>query len=527
MHILHRFLRRSRCSSSGIALNELHLYGDPAAVSLIQRLLSVNANNVQVVKCVKDPLGCFSNSRTRDCIVTFVRDKISKLKVSLGSLLFVKLQEGPVSAAIHSSPVRVSILKYDNCAWFHGLLILYVVLGFVKRRLRLTNKVGASTNTVLSVESPSAEPKVHAIGSNESVEYMIKKGVWFEVELQGAQGDREAESGLSKVFWAEDTTRSTYQVNRSPSSAIRFKKPIDMLGFFGWLASIKQGMIEPVYVKCICLGYHKSIVGNKLWRLDDVTSNVVLYRNMGPNDSGEYKKTFIGSGVGTGSMQVLHGFEFEVEPLRDHTFELALDREQHLACELFGYKEDGNEAAFAVAAVEKIYAHELLTFNNTVASTVAGNVLTTTIAKTEGIHQATKGLVDKEKGNVLGMQIVKDQSGYTLRVSQSRFYNEKLVQNLLEGYSILSFKGILSGDCDVEKNDKRTCFVDFDYARGGSTTVMSRSITGYGLMRLGCAGCLKANLQHMKALSTIEAGYMTFTKAWKKEIWLKGLLAES
>nr|GFA62601.1 hypothetical protein [Tanacetum cinerariifolium] len=38
---------------------------------------------------------------------------------------------------------------------------------------------------------------------------------------------------------------------------------------------------------------------------------------------------------------------------------------------------------------------------------------------------------------------------------------------------------------------------------------------------------LKANLQHMEALSTTEAGYMTFTKAWKKKIWLKGLLIES
>ncbi|GKB78846.1 hypothetical protein Tco_0945741 [Tanacetum coccineum] len=31
----------------------------------------------------------------------------------------------------------------------------------------------------------------------------------------------------------------------------------------------------------------------------------------------------------------------------------------------------------------------------------------------------------------------------------------------------------------------------------------------------------------MEALSTTEAGYMTFTEAWKKEIWLKGLLTES
>nr|GEW08580.1 zinc finger, CCHC-type [Tanacetum cinerariifolium] len=199
------------------------------------------------------------------------------------------------------------------------------------------------------------------------------------------------------------------------------------------------------------------------------------------------RKLSLVSGVGTSSMHVLHGFEFEVKPLRDHTFEvelqenidqgaglqqvqtqdlidyqLARDREQHLACELFGYREDGNEATFAVAAV-KIYAYESLTFNNTVAYKViskwkAGlkdnidarsHVLSNGCRKysddsngyywgyTPGmfIHLflyiddmvfscgckaeiwATKGLLDKANGNVFGMKIVRDQSGYTLRVS--------------------------------------------------------------------------------------------------------------
>nr|GFC54031.1 retrotransposon protein, putative, Ty1-copia subclass [Tanacetum cinerariifolium] len=63
---------------------------------------------------------------------------------------------------------------------------------------------------------------------------------------------------------------------------------------------------------------------------------------------------------------------------------------------------------------------------------------------------------------------------------------------MLEGHFILSLEGSLSGDCDIEKN-----------------------------------GSLKANLQHMKALSTTKAEYMTFTEAWKKKIWLNGLLTES
>ncbi|GKD79563.1 hypothetical protein Tco_1342184, partial [Tanacetum coccineum] len=79
---------------------------------------------------------------------------------------------------------------------------------------------------------------------------------------------------------------------------------------------------------------------------------------------------------------------------------------------------------------------------------------------------------------------------YTLRVSQSRIHNEKLVQTLLEGHSLLSLEDSLLGGYDVEE-------------------------------------CLKANLKHMEALSTTEAGCMTFTKAWKKERWLKGLLTKS
>ncbi|GJU99095.1 hypothetical protein Tco_1328366 [Tanacetum coccineum] len=222
----------------------------------------------------------------------------------------------------------------------------------------------------------------------------------------------------------------------------------------------------------------------------------------------------------------------------------ARDKEQHLAWKLFSYREDSNEAAFVVAAVEKIYAHESLTFNNTVACEVISKwkaVLKDDIDARSDVYVLSNGCrkcsddIDgyyweytPAKENVLGMEIVRDQSGNTLRVSQSRFYNVKLVQTLLEGHSILSLEGSLSGDCAVEKNastgvdmldgfdrDLQTnvqFFVDFDYAMGRSITVMSRSTIGYGLI-LRCAGSLKANLQHMEDLSTTEAGYMTFTEA--------------
>ncbi|GJU00802.1 hypothetical protein Tco_1111140 [Tanacetum coccineum] len=139
-------------------------------------------------------------------------------------------------------------------------------------------------------------------------------------------------SGLSKVFWADDTTMSTYLVNRSPSSVIGPKTPIDMLGGF-------VGLL--------------------------VLSNECLNRLRSSAYSWDIVK-------------VLQGVEFEVEPQEDHTFEVeshgnvdhvagshevqtqdlmdyhsARDREQHSARELFGYREDSNEAAFAVARLKE------------------------------------------------------------------------------------------------------------------------------------------------------------------------------
>ncbi|GJR35135.1 hypothetical protein Tco_1210819 [Tanacetum coccineum] len=269
-------------------------------------------------------------------------------------------------------------------------------------------------------------------------------------------------------------------------------------------------------------------------------AKVVLYRNMGFNESGEYKKTFIGSGVGTGSVQVLQGVKFEVEPHEDHTFEvephgnidhvagsqevqtqdliyyhLARDREQHSTHELFSYREDNNETAFAVAVVDKIYAHELLTFNNTVACKVismwkAGlkddmdaqsdvyvlnDMVFSCGCKAE--NWATKGLLDKAEGNVLGMEIVMDQSDDSLRVSQSRFYNGKLVQTLLKGHSILSMEGSLSGDSDVEKK--------------------------WFLWIL----TMPWEDRSLSWVDQSQAGYMTLTDAVKEAIWINGLLTES
>ncbi|PWA46693.1 hypothetical protein CTI12_AA506050 [Artemisia annua] len=69
----------------------------------------------------------------------------------------------------------------------------------------------------------------------------------------------------------------------------------------------------------------------------------------------------------------------------------------------------------------------------------------------------TKGLLDEAKENILGMEIFRTQSGNTLRVSRFRFSNGISVQILLGGHSTLSLEGSLSGNRDEEKKSKGSC----------------------------------------------------------------------
>ncbi|CAA7388067.1 unnamed protein product [Spirodela intermedia] len=72
----------------GISSDELHVCGDPAAVPLIQKILEVTGDTIEVqyydrlspLLPLKMPLGSFSNIKKGDCIVTFSRQEIYKLK---------------------------------------------------------------------------------------------------------------------------------------------------------------------------------------------------------------------------------------------------------------------------------------------------------------------------------------------------------------------------------------------------------------------------------------------------------------
>ncbi|GJU32990.1 probable leucine-rich repeat receptor-like serine/threonine-protein kinase [Tanacetum coccineum] len=180
----------------------------------------------------------------------------------------------------------------------------------------IVQKHGGSKQVGFKQLGPGVETGVHGVHD--------EKRVWFEVELQGAQGDREAEvfqvsnddtavaqrrledkqpeektntDCLVKEQEKEYQTgwkiktgnvldscnqRSTQQYKSDDLRLSHHHQQLDLRllryvrSFFKycWPLCIKQGMLEPVKVKCIFLGYRKGIVGNKLWRLDDVTSKV-------------------------------------------------------------------------------------------------------------------------------------------------------------------------------------------------------------------------------------------------------------
>ncbi|GKD63644.1 retrovirus-related pol polyprotein from transposon TNT 1-94, partial [Tanacetum coccineum] len=117
------------------------------------------------------------------------------------------------------------------------------------------------------------------------------------------------QSGLPKTFWAEATCTAAYLINRSPSTAIEKKTPIEMwsghpsdyeiLRIFGCVAypHDKQGKLEPREIKCVLLGYPKGVKGYRLYRLDGESPKIVTSRNVVFNESVMYKDTLKDSGV--------------------------------------------------------------------------------------------------------------------------------------------------------------------------------------------------------------------------------------
>nr|GEW23475.1 histone H3.2-like [Tanacetum cinerariifolium] len=219
------------------------------------------------------------------------------------------------------------------------------------------------------------------------------------------------------------------------------------------------------------------------------------------------------------------------------------------------YKEDSNESAFAVAVVEKIYAHESLTFNDAVACEVISKWkvgLKEDMDARSDVFKAeiwvTKGLLVKVNGHVLGLEIIKDQSvgSQEYHVICTRPDIASVGVDMLDGFDrvesqeyhvVCTRPGIASVDVGsleaMMPHMMALSETEVEYmtlTEAVKESISTRFRVGFLLLISTKRGSLEAMMPHMMALSETEVEYMTLTEAVKEEAseeYLLGLFEDT
>ncbi|GJY62523.1 retrovirus-related pol polyprotein from transposon TNT 1-94, partial [Tanacetum coccineum] len=151
------------------------------------------------------------------------------------------------------------------------------------------------------------------------------------------------QSGLPKTFWAKAACTAAYLINRSSSTTIEKKTPMEMWsghprypeGVKGYRlyrlddespkivtsrnVVFNESVIYKDTLKDSGVGYPEGVKGYRLYRLDDESPKIVTSRNVVFNESVIYKDTLKDSGVGVDkSVEELH-VKVELQRLNNHT----------------------------------------------------------------------------------------------------------------------------------------------------------------------------------------------------------------
>lgn len=133
--------------------------------------------------------------------------------------------------------------------------------------------------------------------------------------------------GLPKSFRAEAVTTACYLINRSPSSTIEMKSPMetwtgvspsyDNLRTFGCVdyAHVKQGNLKPGAKSRIFIGYPKDVKGYKLWCVEAGRPKTFFSRDVVFNETQMYKD--VKAGEGLEPLAIDDTVQFEVESRRN------------------------------------------------------------------------------------------------------------------------------------------------------------------------------------------------------------------
>ncbi|GJW53298.1 retrotransposon protein, putative, ty1-copia subclass [Tanacetum coccineum] len=188
------------------------------------------------------------------------------------------------------------------------------------------------------------------------------------------------ESGLPKTFWGKATCTAAYLINRSPSTTIEKKIPMEMwsghlrdygmLRIFGYVAypHDKQGKLKTRAIKCVLLGYPDGVKGYKLYRLDGESPKIVTSRNVVFNESVMYKDTLKDSGADQEDGDDKDAGDQETDQPPDLIdYQLVRDRERRTKTKPLRFRDESNMAAYAFVAAEEEDTHEPLTYQEAVA----------------------------------------------------------------------------------------------------------------------------------------------------------------
>ncbi|GJT99994.1 retrotransposon protein, putative, ty1-copia subclass [Tanacetum coccineum] len=171
-----------------------------------------------------------------------------------------------------------------------------------------------------------------------------------------------------------------YLINRSPSTAIEKKTPMEMwsghpsdygmLRIFGCVVypHDKQGKLEPRAVKCVLLGYPEGLKGYILYRIDNESPKIVTSRNVVFNESVMYKDTLKDSGADQEDGDDEDAGDQETNQTSNLTdYQLARDRELRTRTKPLRFRNESNMAAYAFVVPEEEDTHEPLTYQEAVA----------------------------------------------------------------------------------------------------------------------------------------------------------------
>nr|GEW10111.1 zinc finger, CCHC-type [Tanacetum cinerariifolium] len=268
---------------------------------------------------------------------------------------------------------------------------------------------------------PSVETGVHKVHD--------EKRVLFEVELQGAQGNRETED-----FWVSSDDAAGAQ-RRLEDKQLEEKTNTDCLAYFYTVHERNHIFLT------LFMSNEYSIANNRNPRVNSKNQWIIL--------------TGYPSGIGADmGLQIINGCGYGF--IKTRPVAIPIHHGANVGAFIMKTGVPGQEGAKGNAAERDAVACEVI-FKWISVMEEDMDTRSSTCMLSNGFRRSSDDnniyywKYAPAKEVILGMEIFRTRSGNTLRVSLFRFSNEMSVHILLGGHSMLSLEGGLSENRDKEK----------------------------------------------------------------------------